>query len=75
LEQAVKLNPEYAPAHYSLARLYGRLEDRARSVEHRKIHHDLLSRQKKATEMDRANAPALSYRMEAEPAGSAAKGR
>jgi tetratricopeptide (TPR) repeat protein len=75
LEQAVKLNPEYAPAHYSLSRLYGRLEDRARAIEHRKIHHELLSRQKKATEMDRADAPALSYRIEAEPAGSAAKGR
>jgi tetratricopeptide (TPR) repeat protein len=70
LAQAVKLNPEYAPAHYSLARLYGHLEDRARAIEHRKLHHELLSRQKKAAEMDRAGAPALSYRMEAEPDGS-----
>ena len=75
LAEAVKLNPEYAPAHYSLARLYGRLDDRTRAVEHRKIHHELLSRQRETTERDRADAPALSYRMEAESGSSRKKGR
>ena len=69
LVQAAKLNPEYAPAHYSLARLYGQLDDRARAVEHRKIHHELLRRQKEAAERERASAPALAYRIEADSNG------
>ncbi|MEX2262301.1 MAG: tetratricopeptide repeat protein [Bryobacteraceae bacterium] len=66
LAQAVTLNPEYAPAHYSLARLCGQLGDRARAVEHRKAHHELLKRQREAAERARAENPALPYRIEAE---------
>jgi tetratricopeptide (TPR) repeat protein len=67
LNKAVALNPEYAPAHYSLARVYTSLQDRTRAVEHRKKHHELLSRQKENSERARAESPTLQYRMEAPP--------
>jgi predicted Zn-dependent protease len=65
LDKAVALNPEYAPAHFSLARLYSALGDRASAVEHRKKHHELLSRQKQASERARAESPTLQYRIDA----------
>ncbi len=64
LAQAVRLNPEYAPAHYSLARLYLQSGDRTRAVKHRKLHHELLNRQKEAAERRRIDTPALPYRIE-----------
>jgi predicted Zn-dependent protease len=65
LDKAVALNPEYAPAHYSLARLYSALGDRASAVEHRKKHHELLSRHRQASERARAESPTLQYRIDA----------
>lgn len=64
LTHVVKLNPEHAQAHYTLAQLYARKGDRVRSVEHRKKHHALLDRERARAERARAESPALSFSIE-----------
>jgi predicted Zn-dependent protease len=64
LETVVKLNPGYAPAHYSLAQLYVKTGDRPRAIAHRKAHHELLDRERAAAEKARAELPALTFRIE-----------
>lgn len=60
--EAVRLNPQYAPGHFVLARLHARMGDRNRAIEHRKIHSDLLARQRDLAARARAESPALRYR-------------
>lgn len=64
LERIVKLNPDYAPAHYGLAQLYAQKGDRARAIEHRKMHHTLLNQERTRTERARAESPALLFNIE-----------
>jgi len=76
LNAAVRLNPEYAAAHFSLSRLYAKLGDRDLAVSHRKRHGELLDRQRAATARARAESPALSYRLgDAESSVAPAKER
>jgi tetratricopeptide (TPR) repeat protein len=63
LTAAVRINPQYAPAHFALARLYARTGDRTRTVEHRKIHSQLLAGQRTLAERARDESPALNYRL------------
>jgi tetratricopeptide (TPR) repeat protein len=69
LSRVVELNSNYAPAHYSLARLYAATGDRERAVVHRKTHHELVRQEREAAQRQRANAPALLYRIEDPAAG------
>jgi tetratricopeptide (TPR) repeat protein len=64
LAQAVKLQPDYAAAHYSLSRLYAKQGNRVLAVEHRKKHGEILERQREAVEAARLESPALAYRLE-----------
>lgn len=75
LTEASELNPEYAPAHFALARVHGRSGDRQRAIHHRRKHAELTEQQRKATEAARAEFPALPYRIEAGSAESERKER
>ncbi|MFN0106642.1 MAG: tetratricopeptide repeat protein [Bryobacteraceae bacterium] len=46
LEQVTAQNPEYAPAHYALAQLYGKSGARDKAVAARKRHHELETKPK-----------------------------
>jgi len=61
LEQTLKLNPDHAAAHYSLAQIYARLEDTARAAEHRQKHHQLVLRDREETDRKRREMPRLAY--------------
>ena len=63
LTEAARINPRYAPAHFALARLHARAGDRTQAVEHRKIHGQLLARQRTLAERARDESPALNYRL------------
>jgi tetratricopeptide (TPR) repeat protein len=63
LTRAVELNPEFAPARYSLAQVLTRLGNRDGAREQRRIHHELLERQREAAEARRADAPMLPYEL------------
>ena len=63
LVTAVELNPEFAPARYSLAQVYAQLGNREGAREQRRIHHELLARQREAAEARRAEAPMLPYKL------------
>jgi tetratricopeptide (TPR) repeat protein len=65
LSEAARLNPQYAPVHFAMARLYTRVGDRGKAIEHRKIHGGLLAREREVASRARAESPALRYRMEA----------
>ena len=69
LSTAEKLKPDYAPVHFSLARLYAAAGDRVKALEHRKKHHELQARERDAAARERAAAPALPYRIELRPNG------
>jgi tetratricopeptide (TPR) repeat protein len=64
LLETVRLNPNYAPAHYALAEHYNRVGDRERAAREREIHHKLLSAQRAAAQEQRARAPRLAFRVE-----------
>jgi len=61
LEKTVKLNPDFAPAHYALAEYYNRKGDRARAAKERELHHKLLTEQRNSEEQHRAQSPRLAY--------------
>lgn len=61
LQIVVKLNPDYAPAHYALAEHYNRKGDRERAARERELHHKLLAEQREAEEQRRARTPPLAY--------------
>jgi tetratricopeptide (TPR) repeat protein len=62
LTESARLNPSHAPSHFALAQLHARTGDRAKAVEHRKIHNKLLAQQRTLAERAREESPALSYR-------------
>ena len=63
LTEAARLNPQYAPAHFALARVYASAGNRQKAIEHRKIHSQLLARQRTQAERAREESPALGYRL------------
>ncbi len=63
LTEAARLNPQYAPAHFALARVYASAGNREKAIEHRKIHSQLLARQRTQAERAREESPALGYRL------------
>jgi tetratricopeptide (TPR) repeat protein len=69
LSTAEKLKPDYAPVHFSLARLYASAGDRPKALQHRKKHHELQASEREAAARARAAAPALPYRIELPPNG------
>jgi tetratricopeptide (TPR) repeat protein len=61
LEQTLKLNPDHAPAHYSLAQVYLRLGDADRAARHRQRHHQLVLKDREETDRRRNDMPRLAY--------------
>ncbi|MBM3727621.1 MAG: tetratricopeptide repeat protein [Acidobacteria bacterium] len=66
LNRAVALNESYAPAHYALAQVHGRLGDRDAAMRHRRRHHELVTKEREAADARRAAAPLLPYKIDGE---------
>ena len=63
LEKVIALNPEHAPAHFSLAQVYAQLGDRERARREREIHHKLAVAQRAEEQKQREQAPRLSFQL------------
>ena len=61
LEKTIELKPDHAPAHYSLAQVYARMGETAKSIQQRKLHHQLMIREREEAERRRQEMPKLSY--------------
>jgi tetratricopeptide (TPR) repeat protein len=70
LHKVIELNPDFAPAHYSLGQIYSILGDRSAAQRERKLHHELVLLQRAAREKRRLETPRLPYAISS-PAGDA----